>query len=362
MLKNMNSGIVVLASILICGLLVGCGPSAAEQASTSAALTAAAATDTPVPTATPIPTDTPTPTSTPVPYDLSLIVSGEEDVPILGAVVILVGDARVTDKQITDEVGQVFWSNLPGEIVNISMSAQGYFTKDVTETIERGINQRIVALNRDPHGLLPSEACGLDEKLLYIEDFQDGDADRLESIRLKASGWDLGPHPDSQGNIVAMYNGEYGGAVELTDGDFVNAVWRIRFMTDSRRVISFNWLKKLYQTGDVDGSAYSAFFEPGWLDLGRVKWPVSHTSVLGRKIFISPKKWHQIEMSTYEGDFEFWLNGARLLLYEDPEPLTGGNFDIGYFESPGVDFVDYFDNISVCELNAPYVPMPTLGS
>ncbi len=56
-----------IASILLCLLLVGCGPSAEEQAATSEALTVAAATDTPNPTYTPMPTYTPYPTYTPLP-------------------------------------------------------------------------------------------------------------------------------------------------------------------------------------------------------------------------------------------------------------------------------------------------------
>ena len=39
----------ILASILICGLLVGCGPSAEEQAATSVALTVTAETDWTIP-------------------------------------------------------------------------------------------------------------------------------------------------------------------------------------------------------------------------------------------------------------------------------------------------------------------------
>ena len=347
----------VLASILICGLLVGCGPSADEQAATSVALTATAATDTPTPT--PTPTDTPTPTSTPVPYDLSLIVTGEEDAPIVGALVILVEDGESTDSQITDEVGQVFWYDIPGETVSLSMSAQGYFPEDVTDSLERGINQMTVSLERDPHGLLPSQACGPGEKLLYIEDFQDGEADRLELIKLKIGGWDLGPHPDSLGNIVAMYDGRQWSGLELSAGSYDNAVWRFQTMTDNRRIRGFGWLFNLYDEGEVEHSGYSARFEPGRLLVFRSKWPVSNPMLFERKnIFLSPRNWHQIEMSTFDGNFEFWLDGKRLLLYEDPEPLPGGTFQFSFGASPVVS-VDYFDNISVCELTAPYVPMPT---
>jgi hypothetical protein len=352
----------ILASILIFGLLVGCGPSAEEQAATSAALTVAAATDTPIPSATPLPTDTPTPTATPVPYDLSLIVTGEEDASIVGANVILEEVGDDTGTQITDEVGQAFWYDLPVDTVSLSISAQGYFPQDFSKTLERGINSVTLSLERDPHGLLPSQACGPDEKLLYIEDFQDRNADRLETIKFKVGGWDLGPHPDSLGNIVAMYDGEQGSGSELSAGSFDNAVWRFQVMTDSRRIREYSWLIKHYDEGEVETSAYSARFEPSVLAVFRKKWPVSNPALLNRSIYMSPRTWHQIEMITFDGDFEFWVDGTRLLFYEDPEPLPGGTFEIGMEDSPGVVSVDYFDNLSVCELTAPYVPMPTPGS
>jgi len=355
-----QGGLLIL--LLGSGLLISCGPSPEEQAATEVALTATAATNTPTPTLTPTPTDTPTPTATPVPYDLSVIVTGEEDAPIVGAHVVLAEVGDKTGSQITDEVGQVFWNDLPGETISLSISAQGYFPLDMTESVERGINQITIALERDPHGLLPSQACGPDEKLLYIEDFQDGEADRLENIKLKIGGWDLGPHPDSLGNIVAMYDGEHGSGTELSGGQFDNAVWRFQFMTDSRRTRSFAWLIKNYDEGDVQFSSYDAYFEPGWWTLYRQKQPVSSAPLRGSSIYLSPGAWHQIEMSTFDGIFEFWLDGKRLLLYEDPEPLPGGTFNIGFEGAPGVESVEYFDNISVCELTAPYVPMPTPDS
>jgi len=100
-----------IALILFCFLLAACGPSPEELATTAAAETAAAATSTPTIT----PSPTPTPTPTPVPYDLSVSVLGLEDTPLVGAVVIL---AEVMDEEgteITDESGQVFWNDLPGD-------------------------------------------------------------------------------------------------------------------------------------------------------------------------------------------------------------------------------------------------------
>ena len=345
-------GIFIIAPVILLSMLIaGCGPSAEEQAATFAALTAAAATDTPTPT----PTDTPTPTVTPVPYDLSLIVTGEEDVAIVGAHVVLEEVGDEAGIQITDEVGQASWFDLPGETVSLSISAQGYFPVEMTESVKRGINQMTVSLERDPHGLLPSQACGPGEKLLYIEDFQDGEAQGWEKFKLRVGGWGLGPHPDSLGNIVAMYNGRQWSDAGLSAGSFDNAVWRIQFMTDSKGILSFHWRHK----EGAGFSAYSALFESGSLLVIRNNWPISNPALLNTDLNLTRATWHQLEMSTFEGRLETWLDGRRLLVYEDPEPLPSGTIKIWFESSPDVESVIYFDDISVCELTAPYVPMPT---
>jgi hypothetical protein len=356
-----------LTITLSAGILIGCGPSEEEQAATSVALTAAAATNTPTvtPTHTPTPTSTPTPTPTPIPYDLSVLVEGEEEAPIIGATVLLAEVEGDEGTQNTDNVGQVFWYDLPGETVNLSISAQGYFPRDMTESVERGINQISVTLDRDPHGLLPSEACGPSEHLLYIEDFQDGEAQGWESIKLRVGGWDIGPHPDSQGNTVALNNSDQGAGAELRDGNFDGAVWRFQIMTDGKRIKELVWRYQdshEFEEGTVDFSAYSTRVEQGRLMIFRSKWPLSNPVLLDSEIRLRRGLWHRFEISTFGGRLEVWLNGKRLLAYEDPEPLPSGTIIIGFVEAPGVESVDYIDNIVVCELSEPYTPIPTPDS
>jgi len=55
--------------------MFACGPFPDELDAASAAETAATATSTP--------TVTPTPTPTPIPYDLSVVVFGEDNIPIM---------------------------------------------------------------------------------------------------------------------------------------------------------------------------------------------------------------------------------------------------------------------------------------
>ena len=292
-----------LAIILSAAILIGCGPSAEEQAATSVALTAAAATSTPTvtPTHTPTATSTHTPTPTPVPYDLSVLVAGEEDAPIIGASVVLAEIGDEVGTLITDDVGQVFWKDLPGETVNLSISAQGYYPLDVAETIERGISQITTTLERDPHGLLPSEACAPGERLLYIEDFQDGRAQGWAEIEARAQGWDVVPHPDSAGNLVALNSGVIDTQTKLRDLTFDDAVWRVRFMPHGRPTnYFFTWhgVNEPYEAkeGTVDGSDYSVGAYSGQgLRVVRSVSPSSEIALLDiNPFFIRDDEWHVI--------------------------------------------------------------------
>ena len=339
-------GLLIL--LLGCGLLISCGPSPEEIAATEVALTAAAVTDTPIPT----PTSTPTPTPTPIPYDLSLIVTGEEAAPITGAAVVLVENGEV---QNTDDVGQAFWYDLPGETVNISLSAQGYFAKVISESIDRGITQLTVNLDRDPHGILPSEACGPGEKLLYIDDFQDGEAQGWEEIEFRAQGWGLIPEPDSVGNKIIQNSNETDTQIQLSDFTFDNAVWRISVMPQGKpNFLQFYWH---LNTNTEDWEGYTVSFYEWGVKIDRFSESSPHVTLLDIGRYIKKDVWQELEISTYNGTFEVWLDGTQVLKYNDPKPIPGGQIGFGLIQFEG-DTV-YFDNLTVCELVEPFMLKPT---
>ncbi|MGB2963205.1 MAG: hypothetical protein WBB69_04390 [Anaerolineales bacterium] len=349
------------------GLLVvllaasGCGPSPEELAATSAAKTAAAVTDTPVPT----PTQTPTPTPTPIPYDISVLVTGVEDGPLVGAAVLLDEIEGSAGQQITDDVGHAFWYDLPGETVSLSVSAQGYFPQDITEAINRGINQLTVNLERDPHGILPSEVCGPGEKLLYMEDFQDGEAQGWPEIDSRAQGWEIGPNPDVPGDIIVTNTLESQDVFAFLQGfSFENAVWRARFMYSGDRQTTFVWhyLEEPYETedGEVNDSRYIAIFGPDGFIAGRITYPLNHIHLAINQDFTTQDEWHDIEISTYDGVYEVWRDGIRMLFYTDPQPLPGGGIFLELDQSDGGEqSIVYFDDFAVCELTAPFTPLST---
>ena len=351
-----------LAIILGAGIVVGCGPSEEEQAATSVALTAAAATSTPTvsPSHTPTPTSTHTPTPTPVPYDLSVLVAGEEEAPVIGALVVLAEIEDEVGTQITDDVGQAFWYELPGETINLSISAQGYFPQELTESISRGVNQLTVNLDRDLHGLLPSEACAPGEKLIYIEDFQDGEAAGWQEINYRASGWELIPHPETPEDLVTQHAGDQSSRSHLEDLTLDNAVWRIWMMLSGRGnyFLVWDWQEPTELEGG-DFSTYQLDSSPPSHALYRVVWPNLHLTVSRRQQRIEEGVWHRFDVSNYEGRVEVWMDDVLWMAYQDPDPLPSGKIGLEVRQTNDEDFRIYFDDISVCNLTAPFAPMPT---
>lgn len=362
MLSKKNSQ-VGIAIILIGLLLPGCGLSPEEQTATAAALTAAAATDTPTPTltSTPTPTSTSTPTPTPIPYDLSVLITGEDEVPIVGASVRLSEVEGEVGTQTTNDIGQTSWSDLPGENVTLLISAQGYFPVETSEIIQRGENQLTVLLERDPFGLLPTEACGLNEQILYIEDLQDGHADGWMGIEMQVQGFDIVPSPDEPTDNVIVFSGDVEGASFLENILVNNVVWRTQFLIDGSTQISFQWRVSPepyeIEEGTVEDSRYSLNLEETSY-IQRETQPISSLLIAGSPYRPEIGIWHRIEISTYEGEIEVWIDDDRILTYNDPDPLPEGRVSIEV--KPFVEnTIVYFDDILLCELTSPYVPLPT---
>jgi hypothetical protein len=60
-------------------------------------------------------------------------------------------------------------------------------------------------MKRDPYGLLPSTACAAGEKLLFMEDFQNGKT-ILAHFDNGSAEVPLGPAPDEPGNTVIIHD------------------------------------------------------------------------------------------------------------------------------------------------------------
>ena len=210
--------IMVLVFGLLLFMIVSCGPTPEEIAT----MTAAAWTATPTQTS----TSTPTLTPTPIPYAANISIIDEEGKPFAGAQIELAGDILTSD-----ENGLVSWENLPGSSITFSITAPGYFPLEIAEMIERGQNDLTYTLERDPNGLLAVNACAPNEKLVYIEDLQDGKAQEWDVIEGGSIGWTVEGDPENPDNLViAAREGApwawFGGRETY---NFDNTVWRLRF-------------------------------------------------------------------------------------------------------------------------------------
>lgn len=358
-------------------LMLACG-SSPEQIAT---MTAAAWTATPKPTntsvptlvPTPTPTFTPIPTSTPVPYDLTVSIVDEAGAPVAGAGIIF-PESGSDEAVAADAAGKFSWTNLAGPAVTLGVSAQGYLPAAQSATLERGLSEISVVLERDPYGLLPSTACAAGESLLYLEDFQDGQTGLAHDADGPAPA-PLGPAVDEAGNTVLIHDfttpfGDYSSYL-TADGaggfhEFGDAAWRFRFMMtqETNWGLTWNSARATEFGGIVTGqTGYSILFNTSrHLIVFRSIWDTNFQPVfnIGKPdladevLILEPGIWHYLEISTYQGQLQVWLDGVSIVDVIDDMPLPPGGFSIG----KGDAGILYYDAISVCGLGAPFTSLP----
>lgn len=343
-------------------LLVSCGPSAEEIAT----MTASAWTPTPIP-----PTSTPVPT--PIPIDLTVTVTDGSGGVIAGANIIF-PESGSDQPVLTDDAGKFSWANLPREAASIKVSAQGYFPAEQSATLQRGQNDVNITLERDPYAFLLSNACAANETLLFMEDFQDEQTD----IRHYSDGnaaTPLGNAPDEAGNTVLIHDfatpvGDYSSWYNQNPAgervEFGDAVWRMRFMISKETDWSVAWSDAgPTEFGGITTSAssYMIYFNTSrHTGITRKIWDASgqpiQDSGLGfvdKILILDPNVWHYLEISTYQGHIQVWLDGEFAVDAVDESPLPPGGFGIG----KGNAGIMYFDAISVCGLSAPFTSLPS---
>jgi len=344
-------------------LLASCGPSPDSIAT----MTASAWTPTPVP-----PTITPSPT--PVPHSLTVKVTDAAGNPIVGASVVF-PESGSGEPVAMDDSGQLSWNNLAGPNGSLSVSAQGYLKAEQALNLERGPNEVVITLERDLYGLLPSTACAAGENLLYMEDFQDGQTDMAHNTKDGGAPAPLGPVVDEAGNTVLIHDfttpvGDY--STYLTQNstggfyEFGEAVWRFRFMMTQETGwgLSWNSARPTEFGGIMTGqSIYGIGFNTDrhiivmrniWDASGQTVYNVGKLDLVNKVLVLKPNLWHYLEISTYQGQLQVWLDGVSVVDVVDDVPLPPGGFSIGSGDSG----IIYYDAISVCGLSAPFKSMP----
>jgi hypothetical protein len=355
----------LIISWMLVVFLAACGASP-EQIATE---TVSAWTPTPQPTATPAPTLTPTP----VPYDLTVSVVDEAGAAMAGASITF-PESGNGEAVAADASGKFSWTNLPGAGVTLNVSAQGYLTAQQTTNLERGRSEISVVLKRDPYGLLPTTACAAGETLLYMEDFQDGTS-FLAHNNDGGSPVPLGQAADEAGNTILFHDfttpvGDYSTYLNRdTSGgfyEFGDAVWRFRFKQTQETNWNMNWqTARPTELGGIttSDSSYAIGFNTSrhlvvqrsiWDSTGQPVTNVGQRILENKVLIVEPNTWHYLEISTFQGRLQVWMDGVSVVDVVDDMPLPPGGFGFGRGDSGIISY----DAISVCGLSAPFTSMP----
>jgi hypothetical protein len=328
--------------VLMILLLTGCGLSQEEIAT----MTAAAWTPTPAPT----------PTATPIPYDLTVHFADEGGSPLVGASIVLPESGSDNPVQ-TDASGAYTWTNLRGPSVSLTVTAPGYVPVVQAVTLERGPTEMALILQRDPFGLLPADACASGEKLLYTEDYQDGEAQGWRNMTAAAkfgaqNGWSIADKGD--GNLVAAFAGGHEDLDDLEGQTFDNFVWRLKIQAQGTDGFSFINLKHAPKPGGE--TRYPVQWGASALmALTRLDLPdVGHFEVAKSTLRVKQGQWYYAELSAYQGLIQVWVDGEKLMEYQDPQPLPAGMISLEAHAPKDPNTTYFFDDLSVCELSAPF--------
>ena len=302
------------------------------------------------------PTPVPTPTATPIPYDLTVHIADEAGAPIAGASIV-VTESGSSEPVLTDASGQYAWSGLNGPQVSLSASAPGYHAAVQTLSLERGPSEMALVLQRDPLGLRAADACTPEEQLLYIEDYQTGKAPGWQQMTAALdfnaqNGWSITTGDD--GDQFATFTGGFENLDDLQGPVFDNLVWRLSIRTHGTDGFSFLNLRHTPKQGGE--TRYTIQWGANaFLALARLDFPdVGHFDVARSQFQARQDQWYYVEVSYFQGQIQVWVDGKKQIEWQDPQPLPPGMISLEAHAPNDPNTMYYFDDLSVCELSAPF--------
>jgi hypothetical protein len=250
--------------------------------------------------------------------------------------------------QVTDESGAASWTDLPGETATLSIQAPGYYPLAELLALQAGENALSFTLERDTFGLTVGQACRPEEKLLYVDDFQDGQAQGWDAIEMNISGWTVGAAPDTPENQVIMAQEGVPWSF-LGEGQaffFNNVVWRLKFNYTGTGDSHINF--RFDESPGVD-ARYIIAIGGGGVNFDRLQSGEHQTiKPLGN---VQRNQWHFLEIGYFDGVVTVFLDGKPRVEWTEANPWPGGRLNLEPYPAEGVVF--YYDDFSVCELSAP---------
>ena len=192
----------------------------------------------------------------------------------------------------------------------------------------------------DTAAAIAAQSAPMPSELLYSEDFEDG----------LARDWSLGPGwqvSEIDGNAVLVGQGH--NWANLNEGsDWTNYAFKFRLKVRAGSVhLNFRLLQGRQFT------RYFIGFDEGGLDLNRQVGD-DFTHIAARGWFPSPNTWHTVEIKSFAGHLQVFVDGERKLDLTDEEPLLQGTIA---FETTEVAEV-LIDDVEIRRLIEPLTSSP----
>jgi hypothetical protein len=213
----------------------------------------------------------------------------------------------------------------------------------------------------------PSESplakmCAPGQKVLYAEDFEDGEAQKWPTVQgsvagNKPYGWSI---VNEGGNKVLVEAKASSGGDEMINFIADNFVWHAKFkVTGNDASIFFMWrismdndTRKRYV---VTLGAQQKPFMIRFTDKITGASPINVGSGTGD--ILERDRWYDLAISYFNGTHQVWYDGQKQIEYQDPEPFPPGTIGFEAHLDEGKQTQFFIDNMVICELTAPYEPM-----
>lgn len=330
----MRKQLLVIVKIVLILMLTACGSSPAKTDTESASEV-----------------NPTSPAPTQALFELTVTVNSEDGNPVPWAA----GSIKISGKELpgkANNTGQLVWEGLSGTDGQLIVSAQGYTSLQQPLSLVAGANKLSVVLKTDSYQLNPAKACQTGEKIIYVEDFEDGQAQDLDNIA--APKWNLISLEDF--GLVMNVNSPGSNTNTLIKSEYGNAVWQFEIMTSGGVDMNFNWHVLETSEGANTGlSRYYVSFKPGVeLNLG-VERPGVNTQLAESKAPDFEKgTWHTIAIAYYKGVISVWVDGQKAIDTTHDTPIEKGRF--GFQINSATEGEIWLDNLIVCGLKEPYAP------
>jgi hypothetical protein len=204
--------------------------------------------------------------------------------------------------------------------------------------------------------------CAPGQKVLYTEDFEDGEAQKWPSIQgsvagVKPYGWSI---IDEGGNKVLIEAKESSGGDEMAAFTADNFVWYTKFkVVGNDTGMFFMW--RISQAEGVRKRyvvVLGAQGKPLMIRFADRATGASPTNVGGGpSAMLEQGRWYDIAISYFNGTHQVWYDGKKQIEYQDTDPFPAGTIGFETHLNEGKLTEFFIDDMVICELSAPYEPM-----